>query len=322
MKKLILFVSLSPLWGQVIAQEAKVLDLNKPWSFTIGDQKSYSSPDFDDHNWEKIDVPASWEDKGFANYNGYAWYRTSFDGKELDDKKGLILQLGYIDDVHEAYFNGQLIGFKGSFPPNYYTAFDAYNQYEIPEELINRNSKNVIAVKVYDLTVYGGIVKGDIGIFLDADYNEELYSLAGIWNFSVDTEESWEIPSYNDREWENIIVPSLWRSKYIKESAGETAWYLKEFELPKHLRNKDLYLFLGQIDDFDETYVNGQRIGSTRDGLPFGSSRSWLKMRKYKILKELLNPRDKNTIVVKVEDLGGNAGIIGGPIGLTSAEGK
>ncbi len=36
--------------------------------------------DFDDSKWDKITVPSSWENQGFRGYNGYAWYRVSFEG--------------------------------------------------------------------------------------------------------------------------------------------------------------------------------------------------------------------------------------------------
>jgi beta-galactosidase/beta-glucuronidase len=45
------------------------------WKFILGDSKKFAKPEYDDSDWEKIYVPESWQDEGFRNYNGYAWYR-------------------------------------------------------------------------------------------------------------------------------------------------------------------------------------------------------------------------------------------------------
>ena len=297
------------------AQKTKVFGLDGKWKFTIGDREEYSEPDYDDSSWEKIRVGTPWENEGFENYNGYAWYRYEFDGSELGEFENLILSLGYIDDVHEAYLNGTLIGFKGSFPPNYYTAYDAFNEYALPESAINRKGKNVLGIKVYDLHQDGGIVKGKPAIYIEAEFSENFYSLEGVWKFSTDRDRDWEEVNYDDTEWENIIVPSHWKSKYIKRSKG-FGWYRKEFKVPQSLRGKDIYLVLGKIDDFDYTYVNGKLIGRTKDFLPFGESQSYNQLRIYKIPKELLKPTGTNVIAVSVEDIGIDAGIYDGPVGL------
>jgi len=301
------------------AQAIRVIDLRSEWKFTIGGDEKYLDPKYDDSKWETIGVPSPWEDEGFANYNGYACYRYSFDGSELKDMENLVLNLGYIDDVHEAYLNGELLGFKGSFPPDYYTAFNALNEYAIPNSLINTKGENVIAVKVYDLTKDGGIVKGDdIGIWANPSI-QNFMNLEGVWKFTTEYIQDWQEPGINDQEWDNILVPSFWRSKHIKwgRQIKSNAWYRKEFYLPKELKGKDLKVFLGKIDDFDFAYLNGKRIGSTKDNLPFGESNSYSELRIYEINKNEINQNGLNVIAIKVEDIGGDAGIYEGPIGIS-----
>ena len=299
----------------VEAQRTKVVDLDGRWKFTIGDREEYINPDYDDSSWEKIRVGTPWENEGFTNYNGYAWYRYEFQGSDLGDFGNLMITLGYIDDVHEAYLNGVLIGFKGSFPPNYYTAYNALNEYALPETAINRDGKNVIGIKVYDIHKDGGLVKGNPAIYIEAEAFEDFYSLEGVWKFSTDRDSYWEELNYDDTDWENIVVPSHWRSKHIKRSKG-FGWYRKTFRVPQSLRGKDIYLVLGRIDDFDYTYVNGKLVGRTKDFLPFGQSESYSQLRIYKIPKELLKPTSTNVIAVSVEDIGIDAGIYDGPVGL------
>ena len=220
--------------------------------------------------------------------------------------------------MHEAYLNGRLLGFKGSFPPDFYTTYDALNEYAIPEEYLNREGDNLIAIKVYDLVKDGGIVKGrNIGIWFEPRMPEDFFNLEGVWKFTTKRVSHWEYKNIDDDSWDNIVVPSYWKSKHIKRSRG-FGWYRKEFHLPENLKGKDLYLILGMIDDFDYTYLNGDIVGRTKDFLPFGDSQSWQELRIYKIPKEKLSQDGRNVIAVQVEDIGIDAGIYRGPIGLAS----
>jgi len=113
----------------------RVLSLRGMWKFTIGDNREWAKPDYDDGDWESIYAPSAWENEGFHGYNGHAWYRRSFDGTELDKGSKLYIHLGYIDDVDEVYINGHLIGSSGSFPPRFNTAYNAYRKYQsVPGE--------------------------------------------------------------------------------------------------------------------------------------------------------------------------------------------
>ena len=133
-----------------------IKDLAGYWQFSIGDREEWISPKYDDSKWESIKVPSPWEDQGFNGYNGYGFYRKKVViPDELRDRM-LYLFLGYIDDVDEVYFNGHKIGSTGSFPPQYISAYNAERKYYIPEEIINFNGTNLIAVKVYDSYMVGG----------------------------------------------------------------------------------------------------------------------------------------------------------------------
>jgi hypothetical protein len=55
------------------------IPLDGPWLFNIGDDTSWSQVNFNDSAWYSIKVPGPWENQGFANYDGFAWYRKYFD---------------------------------------------------------------------------------------------------------------------------------------------------------------------------------------------------------------------------------------------------
>lgn len=317
MKTFLAFALFLILIWQANAQNLRrVVDLNCKWKFSIGDNPRWASPGLDDSNWETISVPSAWEDQGFSGFDGYAWYRITIELSNIRENN-LFLILGYIDDADEVYLNGELIGFNGSFPPNFYTAFQSHRQYYLPPGLLNKSGKNVIAVRVFDTIHGGGIIKGDIGIYAKKDEPQKTFYLEGLWRFREGDNQWWTSIKYNDDDWDQIMVPGYWRSLKHKQINEGTAWYRKEFTLPDYLKNEDeLVLVLGKIDDFDKTYINEKLIGSTDDREPLGLSRSFDTYRIYIIPRNTINRDGRNIISVRVRDLGGNAGIYSGPLAI------
>lgn len=294
----------------------KKINLSVYWQFSIGDNPDWASPKYKDSNWEKIYVPAKWENEGFNGYDGYAWYRVHFDGKELNPNEAHFLLPGFIDDVDETYVNGTLVGKSGALPPRFRTAYNSDRKYFIPNQVINFNGDNVIAIRVYDEILDGGIVGGKPGIYAQKHSEILLQSLYGPWKFMPTNNSDFSDPSYDDSEWENLMVPSFWDNQGFRSFDG-TGWYRKSFALDFTLNeNKRYYLILGKIDDFDVTYLNGTKIGETNDGKRLGESQSYNKLRVYAIPKGLLKVNGKNVVSVKVKDIGKDGGIYKGPIGI------
>ncbi|MDX1702431.1 MAG: beta galactosidase jelly roll domain-containing protein, partial [Melioribacteraceae bacterium] len=186
-----------------------ILDLKGDWKFNIGDDERWSEYDFDDRNWDQIYVPSSWEDEGYYNYNGYAWYRKEFRLSKKLDHKIIYLSLGYIDDVDEVYLNGKLVGSTGTFPPNFGTAYNAIRRYPVPIDYFHTNRENVIAVKVYDSRLGGGITSGDISLMIMESMYFEI-SLEGFWKFKTGDNPEYKESDFDDNEWNDILVPSKW----------------------------------------------------------------------------------------------------------------
>jgi beta-galactosidase/beta-glucuronidase len=291
----------------------RVLNLKGMWKFSIGDKALWGEKYFNDNKWEDILVPSKWEDEGFNGYNGYAWYRKTFSGTELVSVKdaGLHLLLGHIDDVDEVYFNGTKIGGSGSFPPRFHTAYNAFRSYFIPKELIDLNGRNVIAVRVYDSEIEGGIVSGDVGIYTNRGDRGLTINLRGVWDFKLGRErynsvsES-SLTSLTKDGWTDIIVPSIWEKQGFDDYDG-SAWYKKTFTIPKEMVGDDVVLVLGKIDDSDKVFLNGKLIGSTEQRHD--------KLRMYHIQSSQFKPGE-NTLIVFVDDTGGAGGMWEGPVGL------
>lgn len=303
--------------GELQAQEL-IKPLHGNWKFSLGDDMEWASADFDDSLWDNIYAPSAWENEGFNGYDGYAWYRRVVNGDQLKDYYNLQLNLGYIDDSDQVFFNGVLIGYSGTFPPNFNTAYNAKRAYHIPNELI-RDGENVIAIRVYDTVLGGGIISGEIGIYTASDIGFPALTLEGLWKFREGDEAAWKNPGYDDEEWPFLMAPGYWRN-IGKKNFESFGWYRKEFMMPSWLNGKGLTLILGVIDDFDEVYLNGQFIGRTNDGERWGHSESYRQLRIYPIPEGLINESGKNTLAVRITDLGGEAGIYKGPLMILDSQ--
>ncbi|MEO1050613.1 MAG: beta galactosidase jelly roll domain-containing protein [Bacteroidota bacterium] len=304
----------SPSFGQYEDWD-RIKSLTGQWKFSIGDNPEWATKNFRDDGWESIYVPSAWENEGFYGYDGYAWYRRSFNGAELRGKGDVYLMLGNIDDADEVYVNGNLVGFSGGFPPKYHTAYKALRIYYVPSVFIDPNDKNTIAVKVYDSHGEGGIFSGPIGFYRPSDFVYMEYELQGIWELKLSRgkplpEEAFE---ENNGEWLRIMVPAIWKSVGYWDYEG-FGIYRKAFRYSGDTDDK--YLVMGRIDDFDEVYLNGEFLGRTKDWKPLGQSGSYRKLRIYKIPDGLLKKKGNNTLTVIVENIGHHGGIHQGPVGI------
>jgi sialate O-acetylesterase len=145
------------------------------------------------------------------------------------------------------------------------------------------------------------------------DYNN-VVDLAGNWKFSIGDDPDWADPDYDDSHWERIQVPSNWESQGFHGYDGY-AWYRLEVTLPEDIRETTLYLELGYIDDVDETYVNGTKIGQS-GRFPPGYETAHRARRLYLIPQRVREPGGMLCIAVRVFDAGGEGGFIHGESGI------
>lgn len=293
----------------------KLVGLDGAWSFTVGDNPEWSNADFDASSWDKLFVPNWWEEY-YPNYNGFGWYRKSFQMRWIPEEGEIFVNLGFIDDVDEVFLNGIKIGQSGEFFPNFSTAFDIERWYVVPRELLNKG-ENTIAIRVYDTAGAGGIIRGNrIGIHYDTDYSLLALDLSGLWKFNIDRDGNVYDEDYDDSSWDEIQVPAFWESQGYNNVDGY-AWYRKKFSLPNNLKGERLYLVLGKIDDFDKVYLNGELIARTEYLDAYSSYNKANAYRLYRVYRIPLNAlKANNVLVVQVRDNGLSGGIYEGPIGI------
>ncbi|WP_421919785.1 beta galactosidase jelly roll domain-containing protein [Marinifilum sp.] len=310
--------------GNAFAKELKSLvNLKGYWKFTIGDDPNWASPQYNDSEWEKVFVPKSWEGNGFSNYNGYAWYRKNFSITIPKSVSYVYLNIGYIDDADEVYVNGKLLGASGVMGPVSQTAYNIPRMYPVPKEILNQEGENLIAVRVYDDYRDGGIVGGNINITFDADQHKMNVDLSGYWDFETSKEISENHKKVITQKEGKIFVPGFWEARGYSFLDGK-AIYSKRFVYPIHLSTQNQVLFAGYIDDIDEVYLNGEKIGGILDLKRKRRSYSHISanyiLRAYEIPDKLLIKGHENYIEIIVRDHGGPGGIYNGPIGIIGKE--
>jgi hypothetical protein len=164
------------------------INLQGKWKFRTGDDLSRKSWQYDDDNWDNIFVPAKWEDQGYRDYDGYAWYRKSFVYKGEFSDEEVVLILGKIDDVDQVYINGVLVASTGDFsdkpnrPVETGDRYSAFRGYYIPTGVLKKNQTNTIAVRVYDSGGEGGIYQGPVGFVSQPKYIQYWRERKGLTN--------------------------------------------------------------------------------------------------------------------------------------------
>ncbi|MES2005417.1 MAG: sialate O-acetylesterase [Bacteroidota bacterium] len=115
----------------------------------------------------------------------------------------------------------------------------------------------------------------------------------------------WKEFSFNDKDWQTMKVPGLWEQQALPDFDG-TVWFRKTITLSASQAVQGADLLLGTIDDADETYINGVKVGSTN-----GYNLNRIYIIAPRVLKE-----GKNVIAIKVDDTGGGGGLYGQQEGL------
>jgi sialate O-acetylesterase len=126
------------------------------------------------------------------------------------------------------------------------------------------------------------------------------------WQNAIDNEDpgviqKWFVPETSVATWKNMKLPQAWEGAGLPGLDG-VVWFRKEFTVSAADAGKEGLISLGPIDDSDETYLNGQKIGKTEN--------RYDAPRLYKIPAGMLK-EGNNTICIKVIDTGGGGGLWG-----------
>lgn len=103
-------------------------------------------------------------------------------------------------------------------------------------------------------------------------------------------------PDCADAEWTTAAVPDTWDGDL--GAFDGVVWYRRTVDLPAAWAGKALVLELGPIDDHDDTYVDGVRVGG------LSGDDAWMTPRRYVVPAESVRG-GRTTIAVRALDTGG-----------------
>ena len=125
-----------------------VTRLSTGWRFHDGSEPlSAAQPTFDDHDWQKVELPHSWNALGeyglhrtakTRNRQGEGWYRLWLEQAQLPRRQRRFLQFDGVGNVADVWVNGHLVAHHAG-------AFSGF-RVDITDAL-NRIGRNLIAVR-------------------------------------------------------------------------------------------------------------------------------------------------------------------------------
>ncbi len=143
----------------------EIYSLTGKWKFSRIDRPIYASLDYNDTDWDDIDVPGQWHILGMKNVKT-AWYRRHVVIESEFAKTPVSIRVPTIADAHEFYFNGVKVGRAGEISPNGSIKKKSCvpGVYAIPDDIINYGNDNIIAIRVSDDVGWGGFITTSFSI--------------------------------------------------------------------------------------------------------------------------------------------------------------
>jgi sialate O-acetylesterase len=112
---------------------------------------------------------------------------------------------------------------------------------------------------------------------------------------------AWSATDLDTTDWKSMALPAYFEGAGFPDFDG-VIWFRRTFDLPENWDGGEVELHLGNVDDMDTTWVNGEQVGMTN---------GWSLSRNYRIPGRLLK-RGSNVIAVRVLDVAGGGGVYGG----------
>ncbi len=165
------------------------ININKNWKFLKADVELSKNIDFDDSQWETVNVPHTWNaidgTTGSDYHRGASWYRKDLNIDSMAKGNRVFIEFNGSNSITDAYLNGQHLGqHKGGY---------ARFRFDITQAM-NPGGNNVLAVKVdntyvddvyplmADFTFFGGIYR-DVNLIITNNVHLDLmdYGSQGVY---------------------------------------------------------------------------------------------------------------------------------------------
>jgi len=138
--------------------------------------------------------------------------------------------------------------------------------------------------------------------------------VTGVWRFKTGDDAAWKDPGADDSGWQEVKLPATWEDHSGYTADNVYGWFRRRFEVPAALRGKDIILDVGKIDDVDETFVNGTKVGG-KGRFPPAFRTAYATPRQYRVEAGILKGDGTDVVAVRCFDGQGAGGIYaaGGP---------
>ncbi len=135
--------------------------LNEGWRFQPdandeGRKREWQSTSFDDSAWAKVRAGLPWQDQGFTNHHGSAWYRRAFAGPVPAADERILLVFEAADGDAEIWLNGEPIGQHRLYDEHDNLQWDEPFHFDVTRQ-IKAGEPNQITVRMHKETGSGGL---------------------------------------------------------------------------------------------------------------------------------------------------------------------
>ena len=147
-----------------------------------GETKGFAEPDYDDSNWDTMEIPDSWTLAGH-NHAGFFWFRRVIEMPPKAEMHEWTLHLGMIDKADRTYVNGKLVGSTGS--PEKMDCWNTMRVYSLPKGTL-KSGENQLAVWVGSLMsvcMDGGLLGPADEMYLTNESDSVRIPLTGNWRY-------------------------------------------------------------------------------------------------------------------------------------------
>jgi sialate O-acetylesterase len=219
-----------------------------------GDRAVWAEPEFAAADWATMELPQLWETAGLTRFDGYLWYRKTFDLAADRAGEDLTLHLGPINDMDWTWLNGQLVG-STTEEGNAETP----RVYPVPAG-VARAGRNVLVVRVYDMGNVGGLWGKPEDLRLECAGAEPL-SLAGTWQYKEGADLAMIPPKPSPPKYglQNPNQPSVLFNAMIAPmipyAIRGAIWYQGESNTPRPYEYRNL--FPAMIQDWRDEWGQG-----------------------------------------------------------------
>lgn len=134
----------------------------------------------------------------------------------------------------------------------------------------------------------------------------QLEAVTGQWRFRRGDDASWKEPKLDDNDWQQVNLPAAWEQHSRYQDDYAYGWYRRQINVPAECAGREFDLLLGRIDDVDEVWLNGERIGGS-GSFPPDYRTAWDTERRYRVPASLARGDGSDTVAVRVFD-GENSG--------------